>query len=576
MVRLCQAKYPKNNAFFLTLKQPKRENSVLHNLDRRRIPSYARDTLCLLLVVSHLLTPMGAVAQAPSTGAPEPRAPGAPPPPTPPVLLPQPPGPDFPVRSPGGGAIPRTDPCTQATVGGVFPRVPGSDYTLGPGDVLEVQITGRIEVTRQQLVVDPEGVASIPPVGATPVGGLTLREANRRIDQRVKQVLRYADVTLAVAIPRCFEVVLSGEVERPGSIQSSALRRVHDLLLAAGGITPRGSARRVVVHTRTDQKEADLLRFELQGDLAQNPLVEEGMRVHVPPRGGYVTLSGAVRRPGEYEIGSDGSLSELLALTGGVRQNAAATEARLTRMLPDGRQETVSLDLTKALAKPADVPLRAGDVLFVPPLGVIQDVLEIRGAFNGTAESSRTTTAGRPTIVQRFELARGDRVKDVVGRAGGAAAYADLRLAFVDRSGAGGPRQRIPVDLHRLLVEKDDTQNILLENGDVLNLPVAEEKVYVLGEVRTPGAVDFRPDLTPREYLALAGGPTVRARFKNASVTFRNGRSYALAQAPPLEPGAVLTVPEVSVRWYQDYLAIAQGVAGIITAYTSLYFLFRD
>jgi polysaccharide biosynthesis/export protein len=480
------------------------------------------------------------------------------------------------VRSPGGGAIPRTDPCTQATVGGVFPRVPSTDYKLGPGDVLDVQITGRIEVTRQQLVVDPEGVASIPPVGAVPLGGLTLREANRRISERVRRVLRYSDVTIAVAIPRCFEVILSGEVERPGAIQTSALRRVHDLLLAAGGITPRGSVRRVIVHSRASQTEVDLLRFELRGDLGQNPLVEEGMRVHVPPRGGYVTLSGAVLRPGEYEIAPEGTLSEILDLTGGVRQNAATTEARLTRLLPDGRQETLPLDIGKALTTPGDMPLKPGDVLFVPPLGVLQDVLEIRGAFNGTSESSRTTTAGRPTIVQRFELARGDRIKDVVGRAGGAAAYADLRLAFVDRTGAGGPRQRIPLDLHRLLVEKDDTQNIVLENGDVLTLPVAEDKVYVLGEVRTPGAVDYRPDLTPREYLALAGGPTVRARFKNASVTFRNGRSYLLAQAPPLEPGVVVTVPEVSVRWYQDYLAIAQGVASIITAYTSLYFLFRD
>ncbi len=464
----------------------------------------------------------------------------------------------------------------QATVGGVVPRVQSTDYKLGPGDVLDVQITGRIEVTRQQLVVDPEGMASIPPVGAVELGGLTLREASRKIRERMRGVLRYADVTMGVAIPRCFEVILSGEVERPGAIQTSALRRVHDLLLAAGGITPRGSVRRVVVHRQGSETEVDLLRFELRGDLGQNPQAEEGMHVYVPPRGGYVTLSGAVRRPGEYEIGPGGTLSEILELTGGVRQNAATTEGRITRMLPDGRQETLALDVGRALTMPGELPLRPGDVLFVPPLGVLQDVLEIRGAFNGTPESSRTTTAGRPTIVQRFELARGDRIKDVVGRAGGAAAYADLRLAFVDRTGVGGPRQRIPLDLHRLLVEKDDTQNIALENGDVLMLPVAEEKVYVLGEVRTPGAVDYRPDLTPREYLALAGGPTVRARFKNAAVTFRNGRSYLLAQAPPLEPGAVVTVPEVSVRWYQDYLAIAQAVASIITAYTSLYFLFKD
>jgi hypothetical protein len=130
------------------------------------------------------------------------------------------------------------------------------------------------------------------------------------------------------------------------------------------------------------------------------------------------------------------------------------------------------------------------------------------------------------------------------------------------------------VDLHRLLVEKDETQNILLENGDVLTLPVAEDKVYVLGEVRTPGPVDFRPEFTVREYLAAAGGPTVRGRFQKATVTLPNGRSYLLAEAPPVEPGSVITVPEVSVRWYQDYLTIATAVASLITAYTGLFILF--
>ncbi|MBI4247736.1 MAG: SLBB domain-containing protein [Candidatus Rokubacteria bacterium] len=165
-------------------------------------------------------------------------------------------------------------------------------------------------------------------------------------------------------------------------------------------------------------------------------------------------------------------------------------------------------------------------------------------------------------------------MRDIVARAGGVAAYADLRLAFVERAGAGGPRQRIPVDLHRLLVEKDEVQNIALANGDVLALPVVEDKVYVLGEVKSPGPLDFRPELTPREYLALAGGPTLRARFRNATVTMRSGRTYLIAEAPPLEPGAVVTVPEVQVRWYQDYVTIATAIVGLITAYTGLFFVF--
>jgi protein involved in polysaccharide export with SLBB domain len=81
---------------------------------------------------------------------------------------------------------------------------------------------------------------------------------------------------------------------------------------------------------------------------------------------------------------------------------------------------------------------------------------------------------------------------------------------------------------------------------------VVEDKVYVAGEVRAPGAQDFRPALTPREYVALAGGPGNRAKVASITVTFRNGRTCAMTEAPPLEPDTVVTVPEVAVKWWQD------------------------
>jgi len=453
--------------------------------------------------------------------------------------------------------------------------VAGPDYRLGNGDVLDVQIAGRLEVTRAQAIVDPEGNVNVPPLGSIEVGGLTLLDANRKIAERARGLLRFADVSIAVSSPRVFDVTVSGEVERPGTTQAQATQRLHELILNAGGVTSRGSVRHVDVTTGSTTRQVDLLRFELGGDLSQNPYVVDNMRVHVPTRGPAVTLSGAVRRPGDYELGPGDSLRELLTLTGGLSPGGAGSDARLTRIGPEGRKETVSIDLRTALAPPADVPLRSGDTIFVPPLSVIQDVVEVRGAFIGVPESSKTQTAGKATIVQRFELAQGERVRDVVIKAGGAAAYADLRLAFIDRSGQSGPRQRVPVDLQRLLVEKDETQNVRMQNGDILTLPVIEDKVYVVGEVKAPGAQDYRPDLTPREYLALAGGPTTRAKAKQTTVTFRDGRTFAMAEAPPLEAGAVVTVPEVAVKWYQDYLQIAQTLASIATAYTGLYILFN-
>lgn len=527
-----------------------------------------------MLAVS-LVIPAGGLAQTPPTAGPrEPQAQ------VPAQPAPLPPSVEPPLRVQGGTAVFRPDICGQPVSIGGARVAPGPEYRLGPGDVVDIQIIGRLDATRQQVTVDTEGRLNVPPLGAVEVGGLSLQEANRKVGEYARGLLRFVDVTVSVLVPRCFEVVLSGEIEHPGAIQASAVRRVHEVVLAAGGITPRGSLRHVTIVSGGATREIDLLRFELGGDLAQNPLVAPGMRIHVPPRIASVTLTGAFRRPGEYELGPSASLGELLELTGGLAQSAAASQARLTRVLPDGHKETASLDLARVegppWARPADVTLQAGDALFVPSLGILQDVVEVRGAFNGTDESSRTTTSGKATIVQRFELARGDRIRDIVGRAGGAAAFADLRLAFVERTGVAGPRQRIPVDLHRLLVDKDDAQNIVLDNGDVFTLPIIEDKVYILGEVKSPGPVDFRPDLTPREYIAMAGGPTVRARFAHATVTYKNGKTYSLASAPPLEPGSVVTIPEVAVRWYQDYLQIALALGTLLTAYTGMYLVFSN
>ena len=452
----------------------------------------------------------------------------------------------------------------------------GPDYRLGPGDTVEVIIAGRLDVARQVLVVTPEGNLHLPPMGTIPVAGLTVAEARRALVERAQPLFKFFDLTFTVLIARAFEVTVSGEVERPGTYAVTATDRLVQVITAAGGITPRGSLRKVaLLRAGTVERTADLLRFALRGDLSQNPYMGEGLAVYVPPRGPSVSLLGSVARPGDYEIGEEGTLAALLALTGGV--SGALSEARLTRVGPDNKKETGTLDLARALAPGApDVELRGGDVLFVPPIAVLQDVVEVRGAFLGTgADPGKAMTVGKQTLVARIELASGDRIKDVVVKAGGVAPYANFRRAFVERGGIGGPPQTIPVDLQRLLVEKDESQNLALLNGDVFVGPVTEDKVYVVGNVRAPGAFDHRPFYSSKDYILLAGGPDRRAKMGAATVTFPSGKVYRLDEAPPLEPGAVVQVPEVLLKWWEDYLLIASAVASIATAYTGLFILFK-
>ena len=448
------------------------------------------------------------------------------------------------------------------------------DYLLGPGDLVEVQITGRLDVQRQNLVIDVAGNVNFPPLGNIEIGGVTVAEATRRVAEKARAFFRFADVIVTLVQPRSFEIAVTGEVQKPGTALVQASRRLQDVISTMGGFTQRASNRRVRVTRDGVTTEYDLLRFELAGDATQNPLVREGMWIHVPPRLGTVTLSGAFRRPGEYEVLPDSSLADLASVVGGLSDASIPSQARFTRLGPDGRRETTTLDVRAAMATPGGLPLKPGDALFVPTIAPLQDVIEVRGAFVGTPESAKLTVASKPIISQRLELAQGDRIRDVVGRLGGATPIADLYLAFVDRTPSAGPQQRIPVNLHKLFIDKDEAQNIVLENGDLLNLPVQEDKIFLNGEMKGTGAVDFRPELTARDYIAAGGGFGPRAKPEEAFVTFRNGRAYRLTDAPALEPGATIVVPEVSVKWWQDYINISNTLIGLISAYVGLYVLF--
>src|SRR5713226_4844862 len=202
----CQGNYC-NHVFSLTLQSAKSDNDVIVNevFRTHMIRHFLRRTFCVTLILSLL---------APGLGATQQPAPVLPVPAT-----------SVPVR----GSVPVPIPPGSRTI-------PGPDYRLGVGDVLDVQIAGRLEVIRSQVVVDLEGAINVPPIGSVPLAGLTLLEAHRRVAERARAVYKFVEVTVAVVAPRAFEITVSGEVERPGTMIVTATRRLREVILDAGGI----------------------------------------------------------------------------------------------------------------------------------------------------------------------------------------------------------------------------------------------------------------------------------------------------------------------------------------------------
>src|SRR5262245_65987344 len=100
------------------------------------------------------------------------------------------------------------------------------------------------------------------------------------------------------------------------------------------------------------------------------------------------------------------------------------------------------------------------------------------------------------------QLTRDMTVLQAVSIAGGLLPTADGENGFVLR----GDR-RIPVDFTKLMQKGDVSQNLTLEVGDSMVVPVADS-VYVHGEVKTPGAIKSTGELTVLKAISQAGGVT--------------------------------------------------------------------
>jgi polysaccharide export outer membrane protein len=119
------------------------------------------------------------------------------------------------------------------------------------------------------------------------------------------------------------------------------------------------------VESMTVPELAERLRTEY-GTILRDPVVTVELKEFEKP---YVVVAGEVERPGKYELRGETTATQALAVAGGLKDRARSSEAVIFRRLPEGGFESRPLDLKTILKEGrlnADLPLRAGDTLFVP------------------------------------------------------------------------------------------------------------------------------------------------------------------------------------------------------------------
>ncbi len=282
-------------------------------------------------------------------------------------------------------------------------------------------------------------------------------------------------------------------------------------------------------------------------------------------RSGIVFLTGEVQNPGAYDALPVERVSQIITRAGGIAPLGTRTHIELIR---SGRvYSIVNIERFETggdlLANPY---VQSGDVIQVPTvegLAMVKGAVFGRGEYRLRAPSAQTPDAERERLSEGiYELSPGARVSDVISQAGGITPWADLSNSYIERLvvGGKGERKKLPVDLHRIIFERDSAGDIDMQNADIVVVPPFDTLVYVEGEVTEPGPFPFVPGLRVSDYVGQAGGPTANGRPGSVYV-LREGKRISGRGNPVMESGDIVMMPRVAVKWWQDYVSIASAIA---------------
>jgi polysaccharide export outer membrane protein len=198
-------------------------------------------------------------------------------------------------------------------------------YRVGPGDVLEVTVEGRPDLSRLPTV-QTTGEVFLPRAGEVRVEGLSTAEIADQIASRLADAgVGTPGVSVAVKEFHSQFVWVYGQVQRPGRKPLRSGTRLVDALLDAGGFTPQASGEVRIERqngTFADGRRSLVMQFG-GGSPTPDEIHHLGLRLEngdmvVASTQNWVVVSGEVRRPGRYPIDDDTTLGRLIEEAGGL------------------------------------------------------------------------------------------------------------------------------------------------------------------------------------------------------------------------------------------------------------------
>ncbi|HEV7747329.1 MAG TPA: polysaccharide biosynthesis/export family protein [Pyrinomonadaceae bacterium] len=257
-------------------------------------------------------------------------------------------------------------------------------YRIGPGDVLDIRILNRPNLSREAVRVEGNGVIRMPLIDdEIQAACKTEGELSREIAEKYTKFYRKPQVDVFIKEYHSRQVAVIGAVNEQSRFELQRRVRLLELLSYAKGTAPKAGQTINVVHSprayacQKGEVPGEATGFSsyklsdtLLGDPRANPYIEPGDIVTVP-EANLIYVVGNVYTPLTIPLKEPITLSRAVAMAGGVKQDSKKDQVRIVRQeTATGTSREILVDLTAIEKKRAeDVALLPNDIIDVPTSG---------------------------------------------------------------------------------------------------------------------------------------------------------------------------------------------------------------
>jgi len=385
-------------------------------------------------------------------------------------------------------------------------------------------------------------------------------------------------LTIGAIIDR-FEnrVQLEGAVYRPGTYELTEGITLFDLLKNAEGVKENAFLDRGIIYRTIDDIKQEVVSFSVSEILNKttNIVLKREDRVQIFSTESLkekytVSIDGAINKPQTVVFMDNMHLEDLIAMSGGFKEGADAAVIDIFRRVNDEDFTTISKSIKRSGSN--NLLIDENKEFYLEPF----DRVSVR-YLKGYSVQENVSIAGEVNYPGSYAITnKGERVSDLIDKAGGLSPYAFIEGAYLSRKVGEAIEQsqvtlldqltakdslgavealekniKIGLDLDKIMSEggRKSKYDLIIEEGDVLTIPSEKQTVTVRGEVLSPSLIRFDKKNSLKDYVNFSGGYSLNAKKNRSYVIYANGdikstTSFLFFKArPKLAPGAMVVVP---------------------------------